>query len=397
MALKVLGQKILFPKSLISLVLILFLSEFVRGAYLASFLPTYSVEKLGLSTAAVGIAVSAHYVTDTFGKSLIGWLLDRFSFRLVVITGMLISLVGLILTPYVHYTWMLIVTAALYGVGVSPIWIVCLSSVDKDQRAAQMGILYSLWLVGLGAGPVVINFFMDKGYTISFNILLGVWILACLLSFFTSYQKAAVLKMEPIGKQVKMLIKRLKLMKPLLPGMILQTMAAGMLVPILPLFATEHLGLTYSQYSYVIIAGGACTVLGLVPMGKLSDRLGRKWFLVIGFAGFAVSLIFLTTVKSFVLGVVWAIILGISYSAVLPAWNALLSYQVPEEQKGLGWGVFSSIEGLGILIGPVLGGWFADFQYGTTLTFLISAALLGMIALFYLFFPFGKLAHDDSR
>lgn len=377
------------------LVFILFCTEFARGAYLVSFLPSYSVNQLGISVAAVGIAISAHYVTDTVGKSLIGWLLDRFSMRLIVFTGMSISIIGLIFTLNAKQPWFLIVTAALFGVGVSPIWIVALSKVNKDQRASQMGLLYSLWLIGLGSGPVVINFFIGKSFNMAFAIIIAVWLFALLLSTRISRKKISSVEMISIRKQIKMLWNRLKQMKPLLPGMLLQTMAAGMLVPILPIFATKHLGLTYTQYSYVLIAGGACTVIGLIPMGKWSDKTEKKWFLVLGFAFFTLALFGLTKSNSFTTALIWAMILGISYAAVLPAWNAILSYQVPEEQQGLGWGVFSSIEGIGIMIGPSLGGWLADWQ-SSTFTVLISAGILGLIALFYLLYPFNRLVNHHT-
>ncbi|WP_342672474.1 hypothetical protein [Paenibacillus tianmuensis] len=32
---------------------------------------------------------------------------------------------------------------------------------------------------------------------------------------------------------------------------------------------------------------------------------------------------------------------------------------VPKNQQGLGWGLFSSVEGIGVAIGPVIGGWLA--------------------------------------
>jgi MFS family permease len=179
-------------------------------------------------------------------------------------------------------------------------------------------------------------------------------------------------------------------MKVLLPGMILQTTAAGMLVPILPSFATKSLGLTYSQYSFILILGGASAVLGLIPMGKFSDRGGKKWFLVIGFALFAICLASLTVSSNFYTTMANAILLGVSYAAVLPVWNAILSYQVPAGQEGLGWGIFSSVEGIGIMIGPMVGGWIASL-YSENVTVWISAILLGGIALFYLLLPFQRV------
>jgi MFS family permease len=363
--------------------IVLFIVEFVRGAYLVSYLPTYAVNALGFSVATVGVAVSVHYVTDTIIKCYAGYLLDRFSLRLIIQLGLLISFGGLMLMQYTHQLWLLVAAAAIFGVGISPIWLVCLSKVKPENRAANMGVLYTCWLCGIGAGPVVVNFLIDKSYTLSFWTMLILWGLGWLLSLFISNQKESTPPQIPVKQQISMLWDRLRSMKNLLPGMLLQTAAAGMLVPILPGFASKFLGLHYSQYSYLLIAGGAFTVLFLIPMGKWSDRQGRKWFLILGFAAFALTLFCLTFVTTLWHAVLFAAVLGFSYAAVLPAWNALLAQHVPKDQQGMGWGLFSSVEGLGVIVGPVAGGWLAD-MFSERLTVWVSAALLASIALYYL-------------
>lgn len=387
-------RKMPFTIDFLQLVSILFIVEFVRGAYLISFLPTYAVDQLGFSLSIVGIAVTAHYVADTAAKTYIGYLLDRFSARTIVQSGLMLSLIGLLLLQYVQQPWMLIVTAAVFGVGASPIWLVCLSQVKEQDPAAKMGVLYMFWLVGLGMGPVVINFFIDISYIISIWIMAGLWVVGWLLSTRLPKRRIVVSGLISFGEQIQMLYERLKTMKPLLPGMILQTTAAGMLVPILPLFAAKNLGLTHSQYSLVLIAGGTCAVLGMIPMGKLSDVWGKKWFLVGGFGISALCLYMLTFSSSLKTSITLAMLLGFAYSALLPAWNATLSYHVPENQEGFGWGIFSSVEGIGVMLGPIIGGWVADWQ-SEYFTVIVSAIMLAVISLFYLVFPFNRLIGAD--
>ncbi|NOV03697.1 MFS transporter [Paenibacillus planticolens] len=369
--------------SMIMYGIVMFIVEFVRGAYLVSYLPTYAVNVLGFSVATVGTAVSIHYVTDTIIKCYAGYLLDHFPLRLIVQLGLLISFGGLLLMQYSQQFWLLIAASALFGVGISPIWLVCLSKVKPENRAAHMGVLYTCWLCGIGAGPVVINFVIDKSYLLSFRIMLVLWGLGWVLSLFISNVKESEPISIPLKRQISMLWDRLRSMKQLLPGMIIQTAAAGMLVPILPNFASKYLGLQFSQYSYVLIAGGVFTVIFLIPMGKLSDRWGRRWFLILGFFAFAITLYGLTFASVLWQAVLLAAILGFSYAAVLPAWNALLAQHVPENQQGMGWGLFSSIEGIGVIVGPILGGWIAD-MFNERAAVWVSAGLLGSIALYYL-------------
>ncbi|KJB88960.1 MFS transporter [Paenibacillus sp. E194] len=374
-------------RDIVLLAVILFFVEFVRGAALVSFIPIYGQNMLYISLAIIGAATTAHYLTDTLLKTAIGYLLDRFSARLIINIGLFISLAGISLFHYGNIPWVFIFAAALYGVGISPVWIVCLTKVKEDQRAAQMGFLYMIWLVGMGAGPVVLNLILDYKPAFSYWLLVALSIAAWLLSFFVSGGKQAERVSVPLREQWEALREKLKAIKPLLPGMILQTLGASMLVPILPTFVAESLSFTeHREYSLLLLLGGGCTVLGLVPMGKWSDKSSRKPFLVIGFGIFALTLASLSLHPSKLMAYGLAVVLGLSYSAVLPAWNALLALYVPPSQKGLGWSLLSTVEGIGVLIGPVLGGFIASATSASMVVW-ISAALFGIVSIVYLLFP----------
>lgn len=375
-------------------IVILFLVEFVRGATVISFMPIYGEKVLGLSLDVIGAGITAHYVTDTALKLAIGYLMDRFAVRTLVNVGLFFSLIGVLLLHNADVPWLFITAAALYGIGISPIWIVCLTKVREDRRATQMGFLYTIWLVGLGAGPVVTNVLLDVGREMTYWILLTTALVCWILSFFLPAEEHAHIDRVPFGQQLAILGQRMKEMKTLLPGMVLQTLGAGMLLPILPSFAVNGLGMTSAQYSLLLVIGGGFTVIGLIPMGKLSDRLGKKWFLVIGFLMFGIVLYGLTLSPSIGFALVCAFVLGISYAAVLPAWNALLAAYVPPGQQGLGWGIFSTVEGVGGMIGPYVGGVLA--------TVLSQAHVVGLagimfmvISIFYVFFPF-RLFRGES-
>jgi MFS family permease len=376
------------PVPLARLAVIFFLIEFVRGAILITYVPEFAVKELYLTVTTVGFAVTMHYVADTAAKLGIGYLLDRFPLQWIVQTCFALAFGGLLMLQYANHAWVLVVGAVLFGIGASPVWLVGMSSVSEEDRGHQMGVLYMAWLLGLGLGAFVLNFFLDWfHYGTTFTILLVMTGLAWIVSCYIPNAAAADTQIIPLREQVTALAHHMRAIRPLLPGMILQTLGASMLLPILPTFAEDYLLLTNTQYSFFLLTGGGFAVLALVPMGRLSDKLGKKWFLVAGFMSFAFGLYSITTIETLWTCLFWAVVLGVSYAAVLPAWNALLAQFIPPQQKGVGWGIFSTVEGIGVMLGPVIGGIIGD-AFGLSVPFLVSAGIFLFIGLFYVWFPF---------
>lgn len=383
--------RLLNDRNFVRYALILFIGEFVRGAIILSLLPLY-----GLDYWVVGVAVTAHYATDTVSKLGVGYLVDRFSSRLMVTSGLILAIVSICLMYYFPIPWLIIAASALLGLGISPVWIACLAMVKDSQRATQMGFLYTLWLAGMGGGPVVINFFLQFGHALSFAILTALLGLGFLFSMRIQRVDSRNLRVIPIRRQFLLLVQKVRRMRLLLPGMILQTLGASMLLPVLPDFATLEIGLDPSQISFLLMAGGICAILALIPMGRLSDRFGKQPFLVIGFSMLGFALFFLAKTETIEFALLWAVVLGIAYSTMLPAWNALLSYYVPENQEGVGWGLLNTVEGIGIALGPSIGGALGSL-YAVALPIEIAAFIFLFIGLFYLLVPIDRITMTKGR
>lgn len=318
---------------------ILFLTEMARSAFLISFLPAYANDR-HITLAAVGAAVSIHYLADTLIKVVAGYVLDRFPARLILNAFLLLGLLGLFVSFGISAPWAIIAGSGLLGIGVSPIWLLCLSEIREDHRGSQMGAVYTVWLVSLGLGPVAVNFLIDRSYSLSFWLLAGLWAGGWALAAVKSgvFRSRDLIRTVPFKQQLRQMQQKLSQIKPLVPGMILQTLAAGLLVPVLPSFASEYLALDYSAYSIVLLGGGLMTVLLLIPMGRLADKWGHKWLLVAGFGALAACLGLLVYSRQMISTMLLALGFGAAYAAVLPAWNAIQSYFVPAEQKATGWG-----------------------------------------------------------
>jgi MFS family permease len=387
---------ILTSKKELGLLLVFFLVEFTRGAFFLTFLPLYAVNYLGISVVSAGLAVSAHYLMETLFKGAAGWQLDRKGYP-VLLLGMLLGLASLLIMKSYSHPVVLMLGSALFGLAVSPVWLAVISGiapVQLKERATRMGIVFAVWLIGGGGGPVVINFFIARDYDTAFWLLIVLWSAALLVTLLTipvMECKSGAGSGFSFWKEVSRMAENQLFKKVLIPGMFLQTMTGGLLLPLLPLYAQNKIGLTPSQYAIMLLAGGAAAAFSFLPMGHLADHFRLKTLLGSGFAMSAISLVLFSLVAREPLSAyLLAGLVGLSYAVVLPAWNNLLAKAIPPERQATGWGVFATVEGMGIAVGPALGGIMAK-TYEISSVLILCAVLLAAMSCFYFLCPIEKI------
>ncbi|BAF60060.1 hypothetical membrane protein [Pelotomaculum thermopropionicum SI] len=387
-------KAIFSSKKELGLLTILFLMEFTRGAFYLTFLPLYAVNCLGISVAAAGLTVSSHYLVETVFKSAAGWQLDRRG-NPVLLSGLVLGMTALLAMKLYPVTAVLIAGSALFGMGASPVWLAVVSGVAPVQfkeRAFRMGIVFAVWLIGGGGGPVAINFFIVRDYNLAFWLLIALWGAALVLAAATlpAAGKTGGGPAFSFIKEVSKMARNQAVKKLLLPGMFLQTMAGGLLLPLLPLYAQDKIGLNPNQYALLLLSGGAAAALSFLPMGRLADRIRLKIVLGTGFGMTALSLALFSIACGALSAYLLAALTGFSYSIVLPAWNNLLAKVISPERQATGWGVFATIEGMGIAVGPALGGMIAN-SLGITAALILSVTVLAAMSCFYFLYPVEKL------
>lgn len=154
-------------------------------------------------------------------------------------------------------------------------------------------------------------------------------------------------------------------------------MGFGMVIPILP-FYIEHFGASGSALGFLMAIYATMQLIFAPIWGRLSDRHGRKPIILVGVLGNALSqLLFGLSTQLWMLFVARALA-GILSSATLPTAMAYISDSTSEEDRGGGMGIIGAAMGVGMVIGPGLGGWLAG--QSLSLPFFLAAAL-SMLAL----------------
>ena len=150
-------------------------------------------------------------------------------------------------------------------------------------------------------------------------------------------------------------------------------LGVGLVSPLLPLYASGmgasglELGMIFAGYS---IVNSVATPI----MGRLSDRRGRKVFLCIGLAGYAIIS----------LGYVWAVnvpqlilvrlLMGGAGAMITPIAMAYVGDLSPEGEEGKWMGYANAAFFSGFGIGPLLGGTLAE-RFGMNISFYAMGGL----------------------
>ena len=167
--------------------------------------------------------------------------------------------------------------------------------------------------------------------------------------------------------------------------LVIVMMGFGMIIPILP-FYVKSFGASGSAMGLLMSAYAVMQFIFSPIWGSLSDRYGRKPLLLLGLAGnaFAMALSGLS-IELWML-VASRALAGMLSSATLPTAMAFVGDSTAEEDRGGGMGKLGAAMGVGMILGPGLGGWLAEGSLSAPFYLAAGLSVLAML-LILLFLP----------
>jgi DHA1 family multidrug resistance protein-like MFS transporter len=156
----------------------------------------------------------------------------------------------------------------------------------------------------------------------------------------------------------------------------------GMVLPIMP-FYIEHLGAGGRELGWLMATYALMQFIFAPVWGVLSDRVGRKPVLTVGVLGYAVSLLMFGLATSFWMLFAARSLSGILSSATMPTAMAYIGDSAPEKERSGGMGQLGAAMGIGVVVGPLLGGLLSADSLA--LPFFIGAALAFVAFLLVIF------------
>jgi MFS transporter, DHA1 family, tetracycline resistance protein len=155
----------------------------------------------------------------------------------------------------------------------------------------------------------------------------------------------------------------------------------GIVIPVLPFYALE-MGAGPLQVTLLIASFSAMQMAASPLWGRISDRHGRRPLLIAGLFASSVSYLIFGFANSLQLLLFSRIAAGAAGGTIAVA-HAYIADTTSAEQRARGMGLIGAAAGLGVMLGPAIGGLFSQVSLGTP--GFIAAGLCGLNAVAAIF------------
>ena len=360
------------------LVAIVSISGFSQGM----LLPLIAVifEQDGVSSALNGLSATGLYIGTLVIAPFMEPQLRRFGYKPLLLVGGGLVIVSLLLFPLWKSVFFWFVLRILIGVGDQALhfstqtWI---TSFSPQHRLGRNIAIYGMsFSIGFGSGPLfvpLIEVFEALPFIISGLLCLVAWSLVFFLdNDFPEVSVGAMASKGTLGRfKAALVIAWVAFLPPLGYGFLEASIHA-----IYPVYALRQ-SIEVGMVSIMLAAFSVGAIATQLPLGALSDRIGRKNVLLFGLMGGALTF----GAASFFETQAWLTVAffaaaGMCVGSMFSLGISFMADLLPKELLPTGNLLCGIAFSIGSLSGPFLGGLFIEHAGGLSFLLLISVMLL---------------------
>lgn len=346
--------------------------------------------RLGASPTVIGLLFASFGVTLLAVAVPMGAVSDRTGRRLPLVAGMLALAGSTTLFAGARSLPWLFAARMVQGAADGVTWAVGFALLadlyGPEERGRVMGYVMSGTSVGIVVGPSIGGWLYEAGGLALPFAFVAALALVCVAGFLVIGPQPGS---APRGRSIWSVVR--------VPGVAvcsaIVVVAGGTIATlelVLPLFLTQRLALGPSRVG--LLFGAAAVAAATMPFvyGPWTDRWGGRRLTLIGLVLTAVWMPLMATAASFQMALViivgqWMVISLIVTPSL--AYMAEVTSFAGREAYGVGYGVYNTAWGIGLLGGPALGGWlferlgFGALTIGWSIAVLLITLLLWRVQL----------------
>jgi len=374
----------------------------VSSEMIFTLVPLFLWNVLRVGTPIIGLIGGLTEGADAVLRIFSGWLSDRVRKRKpLAVLGYSISTIA---KPFMYLasTWGAVLAIRFSdrvgkGIRTSPRDALIADSISAGERGKGFGLHRAMDTIGavLGLAIAAIIIYLVQGGELALSLETYQWlvlvgavpaVLAVLVLLFFVRER----RKPPLGNSAHRGLPRNRLtagfdtrFKLFLAVMAVFTL--GNSSDFFVILRAQNLGSSVIYVVLMLVLFNIAYAVTSLPAGVLSDRLGRRRVITLGW--FIYALVYLGFALASNLWQVWLLFAcyGLYYGIVEGVARAFVADLVPEEKRGTAYGLYHGVVGLTLLPASLIAGWLwqayspaAPFFFGVGLAFL---AMLGIMAL----------------
>ena len=334
-------------------------------------LPFYLTEIFGADKTTVGIVLSCYTIAALCIRPFSGYLLDTFARKPLYLTAYFIFtaifggyLVAGTLTLFILFRIIHGFSFGTVTVGGNTIVIDIMPSSRRGEGLGYYGLANN---IAMSIGPMVGLFMHDAGvsYPMIFTSSMGSCLLGVICASMVKTPYKPPVKRDPISLDRFILLKGI----PAGLGLLLLSIPYGMTTNYVAMYARQ-MGLDVSTgffFTFMAIGMAVSRLFSgrLVDRGKVTQVISAGLYLVIVSFFLLAGCVYVIHWNANVCGILFfaiALMLGVGFGIMFPAYNTLFVNLAPNSQRGTATSTYLTSWDVGIGIGMLAGGYIAEIS-----------------------------------
>ncbi len=338
---------------------------------------------LGASIGIVGLIIGLYSIANTPANIFWGRLVDRVGYKLPLMAGLIGDAVSMFLYSVCRLPVHLALVRVLHGITGGMVGPATMSATAQHGGGTEKGRAMAVYGMSLAAATLVgygLSGFIAfrLGYKEVFfvgGVLLIIGAVMSLLLPRGRGRNLTELKTSPGEgwQKARDLLWRRGLIGAYC-AIFAQYFTFGGVVTLLPLYIKD-LGMEALHVGIMLAAFAIMFIILQLPVGSLSDRVGRLGPTAAGLSLGVVALLLMPSITAFPLLVAIMAVYGVAYGTIFPSISAMVADQTAPEERGLATGIFHALLTAGVAIGAPMMGWVGG-AVGVPLGLMLSAGIM---------------------
>ena len=172
-------------------------------------------------------------------------------------------------------------------------------------------------------------------------------------------------------------------------GMLISTVGSSMIWPFLMIYVRQRVNLPLTQIASLMTINATAGLISALIAGPITDRVGRKWVMVISLAGNGLVYFFMSNAHTYLSFAILMSLSGTFNPIYRVGADAMLADLIPHVKRPDAYALMRLSNNAGISIGPMIGGFISSVSF--TITFYFAGAGMLIYSLLLAFFAHESL------